>query len=146
MVTAQSAASRAASAKRAKVAAAKKAMPSTKRTQRSKAPVAAKAMTVAAKPVLARPSTPSKATPMAEVDALAKARKPKLVRDSFTIPKAEYSVLDELKQRAARAGSPAKKSELLRAGVKLLAAMNDDALVAALLAVPAIKTGRPTKI
>ena len=68
------------------------------------------------------------------------------MRDSFTIPKAEYSVLDELKQRAARAGSPAKKSELLRAGVKVLAAMNDDALVAALMAVPAIKTGRPTKI
>ncbi|NDH50879.1 MAG: hypothetical protein EBY24_02625 [Betaproteobacteria bacterium] len=146
MVTAQSAASRAASAKRAKVAAAKKTTPSTKRTQRSKAPVAAKAMPAPAKPVLAMPATPSKTPPMPEVDALAKARKPKLVRDSFTIPKAEYSVLDELKQRAARAGSPAKKSELLRAGVKLLAAMNDDALVAALLAVPAIKTGRPTKI
>ena len=150
MVTAQSAASRAASraasAKRAKVAAAKKATPSTKRTQRSKAPVAAKAMPAPAKPVLAMPATPSKTPPMPEVDALAKARKPKLVRDSFTIPKAEYSVLDELKQRAARAGSPAKKSELLRAGVKVLAAMNDDALVAALMAVPAIKTGRPTKI
>ena len=111
MVTAQSAASRAASAKRAKVAAAKKATPSTKRTQRSKAPVAAKAMPAPAKPVLAMPATPSKTPPMPEVDALAKARKPKLVRDSFTIPKAEYSVLDELKQRAARAGSPAKKSE-----------------------------------
>ena len=72
-------------------------------------------------------------------------RKPKLVRDSFTIPKAEYEVLDALKQRAARAGSPAKKSELLRAGIKALAAMSEAALLAALKAVPSIKTGRPAK-
>ena len=74
-----------------------------------------------------------------------KAKKPKLVRDSFTIPKAEYTVLDDLKQRAARLASPAKKSELLRAGIKALAAMPDAAFLAALGAVPAIKTGRPSK-
>ena len=74
----------------------------------------------------------------------AKAKKPKLVRDSFTIPKAEYAVLDDLKQRSVRLASPAKKSELLRAGIKALAAMADPALIAALAAVPAIKTGRPT--
>ena len=75
----------------------------------------------------------------------AKAKKPKMVRDSFTIPKAEYTVLDELKQRAGKLENAAKKSELLRAGVKALAAMSDAAFVAALKAVPAIKTGRPTK-
>ena len=75
----------------------------------------------------------------------AKAKKPKLVRDSFTIPKAEYLVLDELKQRAGRISNPAKKSELLRAGIKALAAMPDAAFLAALRAVPAIKTGRPSK-
>lgn len=74
-----------------------------------------------------------------------KAKKPKLVRDSFTIPKAEYAVLDELKQRAGKLASPAKKSELLRAGIKALAAMPDAAFLAALKAVPAIKTGRPAK-
>ena len=74
-----------------------------------------------------------------------KPKKPKLVRDSFTIPKAEYTVLDDLKQRAARLASPAKKSELLRAGIKALAAMPDTAFLAALGAVPAIKTGRPSK-
>ena len=73
-----------------------------------------------------------------------KPKKPKLVRDSFTIPKAEYTVLDDLKQRAARLASPAKKSELLRAGIKALAAMPDTAFLAALGAVPAIKTGRPS--
>ena len=74
-----------------------------------------------------------------------KEKKAKLVRDSFTIPKAEYSVLDELKQRAGKLGSAVKKSELLRAGIKALAAMNDAALLVALKAVPAIKTGRPSK-
>ena len=72
-----------------------------------------------------------------------KPKKPKLVRDSFTIPKSEFIVLQELKQRAGKAGSAVKKSEILRAGIKALAAMNDAALAAALAAVPAIKTGRP---
>ena len=72
-----------------------------------------------------------------------KPKKPKLVRDSFTIPKAEYAVLQELKQRAARAGGAVKRSELLRAGIKALNAMGDVAFAAALKAVPAIKTGRP---
>jgi hypothetical protein len=72
-----------------------------------------------------------------------KPKKPKLVRDSFTIPKAEYAVLDDLKLRSSLLAQPAKKSELLRAGIKALAAMSDTALAAALAAVPAIKTGRP---
>ncbi len=74
-----------------------------------------------------------------------KPKRVKLVRDSFTIPKAEYTVLQDLKQRAAKLGRPAKKSEVLRAGVNALAAMGDPAFVAALATVPAIKTGRPSK-
>lgn len=75
-----------------------------------------------------------------------KVKKPKLVRDSFTIPKPEYLVLDTLKARANAIASPAKKGELLRAGIKALAAMSDAAFLAALKAVPAIKTGRPVKV
>ena len=113
--------------------------------------------------VVAKPAAPAKAAAPAKPAAAAKAtkapklekaekaekadkpRKPKLVRDSFTIPKAEYEVIEALKQRAARSGSPAKKSELLRAGIKALAAMGDAALLSALKAVPSIKTGRPAK-
>jgi hypothetical protein len=73
----------------------------------------------------------------------AKPRKPKLVRDSFTIPKAEYAAIDALKQRATQAGRTAKKSEVLRAGLMALAAMEMPAFLAALQAVPPIKTGRP---
>ena len=72
-----------------------------------------------------------------------KAKKPKMIRDSFTIPKTEYVVIDALKERAGKLSRAAKTSELLRAGVKALAAMSDAAFLAALTAVPTIKTGRP---
>ena len=101
-------------------------------------PVAAKGRSTAAPAT--RPAAPVAGDPKPE-----KARKLKLVRDSFTIPKPEYLVLEALKQRAALAGSPAKKSELLRAGIKALADMGDGPFLAALGAVPAIKTGRPAK-
>jgi hypothetical protein len=80
-----------------------------------------------------------------KVDKQVKLKKPKLVRDSFTIPKVEYTVLDDLKQRATKLAHAVKKSELIRAGVKALAAMSDAAFQAALKAVPTIKTGRPSK-
>jgi hypothetical protein len=72
-----------------------------------------------------------------------KPKKPKLVRDSFTIPKDEYVVIEGLKTRAGKLGQAVKKSELLRAGVKALAAMSDIQFKAALSNVPTIKTGRP---
>ena len=94
-----------------------------------------------AKKPAAKPQASAKPAKAAKPE---KTKKPKLVRDSFTIPKAEYVVLDELKQRAAKLTRPAKKSELLRAGIKLLASISDAAFLTALEQVPAIKTGRPT--
>lgn len=97
-------------------------------------------------PAARRSGAAAKAAPAVKSAAKAdKPKKPKLLRDSFTIPKAEYTVLDELKQRAAKLGNTAKKSELLRAGIKALAAMEEAAFAAALASVPAIKTGRPKK-
>ncbi len=74
-----------------------------------------------------------------------KSKKPKMVRDSMTMPKAEYAVLADLKLRASNLTKPIKKTELLRAGVKALAAMSDANFLAALRAVPSLKTGRPSK-
>ena len=97
----------------------------------------------------AKPAAPvAKATPKAAPAAEAavkpaKAHKPKLVRDSFTMPKDEYQVLDALKRRALGLEKHVRKSELLRAGVQALAAMNDRALLKALGGVPTLKTGRP---
>lgn len=99
----------------------------------------------------AKPTTKPVAKPAAKGSAKAapakpaKLKKPKMVRDSFTFPKAEYAVLDGLKMRAAKLGSPVKKTELLRAGIKAIAAMQDVAFVAALKSVPSLKTGRPAK-
>ncbi|MFG6448325.1 hypothetical protein ACG0Z6_08705 [Roseateles sp. BYS180W] len=69
--------------------------------------------------------------------------KVKLVRDSFTMPKDEYAKIDALKQRAAAKARVVKKSEILRAGVALLDKLSDTQLLAALSAVPSLKTGRP---
>ena len=66
-----------------------------------------------------------------------------MVRDSLTMPKTEYAVLDALKLRGAKLATPVKKTELIRAGIKALAAMNDAVFLAALRAVPSLKTGRP---
>ena len=105
-------------------------------TKKAAQPTAHK--TAPAKKVPAQPKATVKSEAKAE-----KAKKPKLVRDSFTIPKTEYSVLDVLKLRSQKLARPAKKSELLRAGIKALAAMTDIQFKAALAEVPAIKTGRP---
>jgi hypothetical protein len=91
----------------------------------------------------ARPATagqPDKADKAAD-----KSRKAKLVRDSFTMPKSEYAVLETLKLRAAQLGRPVKKSQVLRAGVMALADMGDAAFLASVTGVPALKTGRPAK-
>ena len=110
----------------------------------TKAPAAKKR--VAAAPAPAAHVPPKAQAPVmnpAKVEKVEKPKKPKLVRDSYTIPKAEYQAMDALKQRATALGQPPKKSELLRAGIMALASLSDTALLAALAAVPAIKTGRP---
>lgn len=109
-----------------------------------KAPKASKAAKPAKKAAAekAPASKPATATKPAKATE-PKGKKPKLVRDSFTIPKDEYTVLDTLKDRATALAHPVKKSELLRAGLKVLAGLSDSALRSALQAVPSIKTGRP---
>jgi hypothetical protein len=75
----------------------------------------------------------------------AKVKKPKMVRDSLTMPKPEYEVLDLLKTRATSLQTHVKKTELIRAGIKVLAAMTDAAFLSAIRQVPSLKTGRPKK-
>jgi hypothetical protein len=95
-----------------------------------------------------KPAAPARkaaapAAPSAPVAAAPKPKHNKLVRDSFTIPKSEYAVLEALKVRAANLARPVKKSELLRAGINALNAMSDKAFLAAMNGVPSLKTGRP---
>ena len=88
-------------------------------------------------------ATPAVGAGRTRVHAEPKPPKLKLVRDSFTIPRDEYGAIDALKLRLGKLGRIAKKSEVLRAGLKLLAALPDTSLLAALEAVPPVKTGRP---
>jgi hypothetical protein len=72
-------------------------------------------------------------------------KKEKVVRDSFTMPKSDYAKIAILKQKCIDAGVSVKKSELLRAGLLLLASAPSKRLLAAVSAVEAVKTGRPAK-
>ena len=118
-----------------------------------KAPVKAKSVvskkpanqTVTAPAKKASAQSKAKASTKAQPAVETKPKKPKLVRDSFTFPKDEYQAIAGLKQKALGLKHSAKKSEILRAGLKLLGSLNDKAFLAALTNVPALKTGRPAK-
>ena len=73
------------------------------------------------------------------------AKKEKVVRDSFTMPKSDYAKIAALKQKCLDAGISVKKSEVLRAGLLLLEGATSQRLLAAISAVEAVKTGRPSK-
>jgi hypothetical protein len=125
--------------------------PATKATTAAapKAPVKAAATSVksvkkAAPKVAEKANASATSTSVAEKKP-AKEKKIKMVRDSISIPKAEYSALDSMKLRAGKLGLPVKKTELIRAGIKALAALSDAAFGNAIKAVPSLKTGRPSK-
>ena len=86
----------------------------------------------------------SKQKPVADTVA-AEVTKPhvKLVRDSFTMPREDFDLIAQLKARALDFKRPAKKSELLRAGLQVLATLPDVQLHAALDALRPLKAGRP---
>ncbi|NIF54412.1 hypothetical protein [Burkholderia sp. Ax-1724] len=73
------------------------------------------------------------------------AKKDKVVRDSFTMPKADYERIALLKRKCLDAGVAVKKSELLRAGLQLLESASSKRLLAAISALDAVKTGRPAQ-
>ena len=112
-----------------------------------------------ASPKAAKPAAPAqpKPAPAAAPEAAAPKRttaaapKPgksektrlKLVRDSFAMPEADFMLIAQLKARAIDGKRPAKKSELLRAGLKALSLLSVTELTAALDALAPVKTGRP---
>ncbi len=79
------------------------------------------------------------------LDAKDRLRKPKLIRDSFTMPEAEYAALGEVKKACLKAGYEVKKSELLRVGVGLIRKMDIVQLKDILATLPPLKAGRPKK-
>ena len=106
---------------------------------------AASASKPAARKVPAKPAAkpPVNAAPAEKKPK--KEQKVKVVRDSFTMPEGEYRKIAEIKDICAKAGQPVKKSEVLRAGLKALAALTPAQLKRALAGLEKIKTGRPKK-
>lgn len=129
--------------------------PSRKAAVKASGKSAAKATAarVLAPPVVANAApanTPSPAPEAAEVSSTkaaktAKPKKAKLIRDSFTMPEAEYNLIAEVKRRCLANGLAVKKSEVLRAAIIGFAALPDATIGAALQALEIIKTGRPPK-
>ncbi|MFZ6758401.1 hypothetical protein ACO0K9_14420 [Undibacterium sp. Ji50W] len=134
-----------------------------------KSPVAAVKKAVVAKPVgvakpvpkakpaaVAKPVPAPKVVKAAEAKVLAqvtklltvpveKVKKPKLVRDSFTMPESEYAALGAVKKACLKAGVEVKKSQLLRIGVALLSKTDVPALKKLIAGLAPLKAGRPKK-
>jgi ribosomal protein S18 len=89
------------------------------------------------------PSPPPVAKP--KVTKAAKAKKSKLVRHAFSMPEVEYAQVTTLKKRIASLGGNVKRSELLRAGLALLAVLDNVELTDVMARIDRIKTGRPAK-
>ena len=74
----------------------------------------------------------------------AKPKRPKMIRDSFTMPDFDYARIKALKSRFLNLGVEIKKSEVLRAGLLLLETQTDAKLKKIAMDVERIKTGRPS--
>jgi hypothetical protein len=74
-----------------------------------------------------------------------KFKKPKLVRDSFTMPESEYAVLGAVKKACLGAGVEVKKSQLLRIGLLLLGQTDLPKLKTLIAGLAPLKAGRPKK-
>ena len=123
----------------------------TKKASETTAKVSAK-KTPAKKPaVRAKPVSKSATRPGVNTDLQQTAKKTKnehkikVVRDSFTMPQNEYARIAEIKEICMKAKMHVKKSEVLRAGLILLAELDPGQLKRALESLEKIKTGRPQK-
>ena len=93
---------------------------------------------------LAKTATPAKPT-VKTPKISKKEHKVKVVRDSFTMPQNEYQKIAEIKGICLKAKMHVKKSEVLRAGLKLLSGLGIAQLKREMAGLEKIKTGRPKK-
>ena len=91
--------------------------------------------------------SPSEVPPAlaAKAGKLAKTGKSRLVRHKVTMPEAEYDQLAVLKKRIASLGGNVKRSELMRGGLSLLAALGDAELALVMTTFGRLKSKRTTK-
>ena len=100
------------------------------------------AATAAAKPVAETVAAPAG---KAQTEGGKKEKGEKVVRASFSMPKSEHAQLKVLRKELAKAGRPASRSELLRAGLRLLAAHSGKEVAALVEALPVVPKGKGKK-
>lgn len=66
----------------------------------------------------------------------------RVVRDTFSMPVSDYQLIDQLRQACLQQGVAVNKSELVRAGLKVLAALSESELRLAVARVEKVKVGR----
>ena len=66
-----------------------------------------------------------------------------VIRENFSLPPADSALIDELRKRVAVQGVLLNRSEVLRAGLAALNALNDAQLGKVAGLVPKMKAGRP---
>ncbi|TAG26221.1 MAG: hypothetical protein EAZ37_10010 [Burkholderiales bacterium] len=131
--------------------AAKKSTQLAKTVSNSKSPI--KAIASLAKPAR-QPKATKKAVPAKQAPIKADAKKskpvkteaikkPKLIRDSFTLPQADHDLIKQCKKTALAGGRETKKSEVLRAAIQSFAALNAAQQLAAYSRLQSIALGRP---
>jgi hypothetical protein len=123
------------------------AKPPAKTAARRKAPPAAAAKPAGAVHQVKPKAATAASTAVSSSKLTKKPAKPRpvLVRDSFTMPEADFALIAKLKSTALGARRAAKKSELLRAGLHILAGLDAESLVVVLDRLETVKTGRPKK-
>lgn len=67
----------------------------------------------------------------------------KVVREAFTLPENEQQQIEVIRERALQQAIYATKSEVMRAGLLLVAELDDQQLMQLLERVEKIRTGRP---
>jgi len=67
----------------------------------------------------------------------------RVIRDAFTLPEDDYEMISKLRLRAGKQGVLVTKSEVIRAGLRAMNEMGDEALKEVLEGVERLKTGRP---
>lgn len=80
---------------------------------------------------------PTKSTPKHQsqgAESIVKQPKDKRIRGTFSMPVGDHALIGELKSRLKQQGRRVKKNDLLRAGLRALKLMNDDALQSSLSA------------
>lgn len=84
----------------------------------------------------AQPASVVPELPKAPATRPARPDKPKIIREGFWIPKSELALIAVLKTRSLKLAQPARKSELIRAGIRALAEMKDSDFLSALKKLP----------